>query len=447
MIRRQGVRIAISLLVLAATATCVDRDLASTDPSNPPGEGAATVEVRLDVADLGTSDGFDTTLVGFAHPPSVGRLVVADSGGFRSRTLLRFSTLGLQVFIGDTLHDPVEFSNGRFIVRLDSALSSVPSGAILSLYDAEQIFDARSATWTFAVDTPGVSTSWSVPGGVLGAPIASDTFAANAETDTVVVQGDTLVGALVLQLGAATDSLVHAWRDTLNPHPGLVLALEAATDLYLEVAIPALAMDVRYDLSADTTLPPDTILPSSHVPDVRTFIFDPPVPDPGTSLAVAGLPAARSYVEVRLPESLLVDGTLRPLLGSAINRAELWLTSRPLPAPLRSRRSIPVRTFVVTDDVRTFGPKTPLGAEIVEGRASVVPDSLPDGERFVVGLTSIVRLWASTPPDSTPLPIRFVIRADPEAIGLGNWTFAGSGQPGGPVLRIVFTPPTDFELP
>lgn len=275
MIRRRRVRLAIPVLALAVAASCVDRDLASTDPSDPPGEGASTLEVLLDVAAVGTSDWFDTTLVGFAQPPSVGRLLVADSGGFQSRTLLRFSRLSAQVFIGDTLHDPVEFLDGRFIVRLDSALSSVPSGAILSLYDVEQIFDARSANWTSAVDTPGTSMPWSVPGGALGTPIVSDTFAASAETDTVVVEGDTLVGVLVLPLGAATDSLVRAWGDTLNPHPGLVLALEAATDVFLEFAIPSLTMDARYDLSADTTLPPDTLLPSSQVPDARTFIFEP----------------------------------------------------------------------------------------------------------------------------------------------------------------------------
>jgi hypothetical protein len=105
-----------------------------------------------------------------------------------------------------------------------------------------------------------------------------------------------------------------------------------------------------------------------------------------------------------------------------------------------------VRTFTVADDVRIFGPKTPLRSEIAEGRATLFPDSLPDGESFVLGLTSALQAWASTPADSTPLPIRFVMVATPEAVDLGNWTFAGSGQAGAPVLRIVFTPRTAFEL-
>ncbi len=76
-----------------------------------------------------------------------------------------------------------------------------------------------------------------------------------------------------------------------------------------------------------------------------------------------------------------------------------------------------------------------------------MPDSLPDGARLRVALTSLVQSWAATPPDSTPLPVRFMVRAEPEVIGIGGWRFAGAGEPGEPRLRIIFTPPTTFELP
>lgn len=428
-------------LALFAGGACTDRDLTSTDPTNPPGQGARTLEVFVSAVDLGASAWFDTTLVGFAGASNLSPLLAADTAALQSRVLLRFVQLSGQVVIRDTVRDPLEFLDGRFVVRLDT-FSSVPSGGVLSVYDVEQPFDARSATWSFAVDTPAGSVAWSVPGGALGTPIASDTFAAGAPFDTVIVDGDTIVGALVLELGAATDSLLRAWGDTLNPHPGLVWAVETATDdVRLQFTLPSLLFDVRPDVS------PDTIVPSTRVPTVRTFIFDPPPPAAGEALVVGGLPAARSYFEVRPPDSLLVGDTLRPLRGSVISRAELVLTSRPPPAPYASRNGFALRAFRLADDVRVFGPKTPLAGEIADGLSVLLPDSVPDGEAFEVGLTSALQAWAATPPDSTPLPIRFMIATDPEPAGFGGWSFAGSGQPGAPVLRIVFTPPTEFELP
>lgn len=430
--------VALALLLLAG---CTDRDLTSTDPSNPPGQGAPTLEVFLTASDLADA-WFDTTLVGFARATDAVVHVVAQESNFRSRSLLRFPSFAQRAFINDTLRDAREFRDGRLVVRLDSTRSAVSAGGVLSLYDVETSFDARTATWTFAVDTPGGQVRWSAAGGALGTPIASDTFDANADADTVIVGTDTVVGALVLPLGAATDSLLRAWSDTLSPHPGLVLALETtAGDVRLEFPVPAIQYKVRPDVEVDT------VVSFTQLPLVRTFIFDPPLPDPGESLAVAGFPAARAYLEIRPPDSVVVDGVLTPLRGSSVNRAELWLTSRPPVAPFAAVRAFTTRTFGVVDDVRVFGPKTPLRGEVAEGRGTVSPDSLPDGARFEVGLTSLFDAWSAVPADSTPRPIRFAIRAEPEAVGVGRWAFAAAGQPGEPVLRIVFTPRTRFELP
>ena len=434
--------LALAALVLSG---CGDRDITSSDPSNPPGQGAGTLEVFLSASDFAAGDWFDTTLAGFARAADAASHVVAAESDFQSRSLLRFTTLAQRAFVNDTLREALGFFNGRFVIRLDTARSSLAGGGVLSLYDSETTFDARTATWTFAVDTPGMQVAWSVPGGALGTPIASDTFDLSVETDTVIVDADTLVGVLVLPLGAATDSLLRAWSDTLDRHPGLVLALETtAGDVRFGFPVPALQYDVRPDG------PVDTLIAFSQLPLIRTFIFDfsPPRPEPGDSLlALAGFPAARAYFDVRPPDSVVVDGALRPLRGSFIARAELQLTSRPLASPYASTRAIAVRTFLANDDVRVFGEKTPLGGAIPEGRATVEPDSLPDGERFTVGLTSLLARWADTPPDSVPEPLRFVLRADPEAVGVGNWTFAAAGRLGEPVLRIVFTPRTEFELP
>jgi hypothetical protein len=432
---------AAALALAAAAGACTDKDLAVTEPGRAPGTSAATREVFLRASDFGAGGWFDTTLVGFATPDAAAFLLAAEESGFRSRALLRFTSIPSQVAIGDTLREAREFVQARLLVRPDSARSSFPNGGVLSLYDAEQAFDALTATWTFAVDTPGGRVPWSQPGGALGAPIASAAFGPTAFRDTVVVDGDTILGFIVLPFGARSDSLLRAWGDTANPHPGLVLAVEAAGDARVEFLVPVLQYRIVPDVS------PDTSVRASTSPSAATFIFDPPLPEPGPRLGVGGLPAARAYVEVRLPDTVSVDGEQVRLRGVTVNRADLLLTSRPLDPPHALEREVTLRAFRVADDVRRFGPKTPLGAEVGEAVRRLAPDSLAEGATLRVPLTSLVQAWASTPPDSTPLPLRVVLRAEPEAAAIGRAAFAGAGEPGEPVLRIVFTPPTEFTLP
>lgn len=431
--------VARALVPALALAACADRELAVTDPSNAPGQGAATVEVFLPASEL---DGWlDTTFAGFARPADAGFAIVLDRPEMESRALLRFLRIAHTLTIEGEAHPPREFQDARLIVRLDSVRSSVPAAGTLRLYEVEQAFDLRTADWTFAVDTPGGRVPWSEPGSALGDVLASVDFDANADTDTAFVGADTLVGALVLELGANSDLLLKAMSDTLTTHPGLVLALEAMGDVRLEFLLPSLRYTVQFDVE------PDSALSFTASAFAQTFIFDPPVPDPGPNLALAGYPAARAYFQVEPPDSVTVDGERVALRGSLISRAELRLTSRPLPAPFTSSRAFNVLTFRVAADVREFGPKTPIGPLVPEGGGRVRADSLVDGDRFSVGLTSLWQEFARVPEDSVPPPIRFVIRADPEPVDIGNWTFAGTGEPGEPVLRIILTPRTRFELP
>lgn len=439
--RARGAAAFRSLLLSFALYGCTDKDVTSVDRSRPPGQAAATLEVFLSPADLPDTAWLDTTLMGFARPADATFVLLAREAEFQSRALFRFGLLPQRVSIRDTIRAARLFSDGRILLRLDSLRSSSPAPGVVRLYDVEGPFDPRTADWRFAVDTPGGQVMWSEAGGRLAALIASASFEPGAERDTVVIGPDTLVGVLAIELGAATDSLVRAWGDSANPHPGLVLALEASGDVRLEFSTPSL----RYSLHPD--IAPDTVVPIASAPAERTFIFDPPLPDPGLRLAVAGLPAARSYFQIALPDSVAVAGVRRALRGSTVSRAELWLTAERPEARFAAERPFTVGTFSVLDDVRRFGAKTPLGGELVEGRTRLVPDSLADGGRVSVAVTTLVQFWAATPSDSAPRPVRVALRAQPEAVAVGTWYFRGAAQPGAPVLRIVFTPRTEFLLP
>jgi len=58
-----------------------------------------------------------------------------------------------------------------------------------------------------------------------------------------------------------------------------------------------------------------------------------------------------------------------------------------------------------------------------------VAHGLPD-DRVTALAVSGADIWAGTPSDSTPRPVRFALRAQPEPVGVGTWYFRSAGQPG-----------------
>ncbi len=117
--------------------------------------------------------------------------------------------------------------------------------------------------------------------------------------------------------------------------------------------------------------------------------------------------------------------------------------------PFRAEQPFFSVAFRLVDDFRVFGPKTPVGDLIGASLSQVQPDSLSSGSTFSLDITRRVQEWAAIPADSTPPPVRLVIRSTDEATNFGYWEFgAADGDPAfAPFLRIVFTPATDFSLP
>jgi hypothetical protein len=229
------------------------------------------------------------------------------------------------------------------------------------------------------------------------------------------------------------DSLLTAWRSN-DGEQGVAFLVSADNDL--RVANIAIRMRA-------TLVEIDTVVSFLRSPRPSTFIFDPPQPDVGLPLRVAGLPANRYYFDFVLPETF--DGVL--LRGSTINLAELYFQPLPPPpAPFALELAIAGRAFTLLADPFRFGPGTPIGLSIAE--LVFNPDSLAAGEPIAFPITLFIQDWANSPPALSP-NLRFGVKAQPDGITIQYWQFgsAESGRLRQPQLRMLVTPPSRFVLP
>ncbi len=423
-------RCATALAILSVSlVACERQEILSVDPEDAPGTSAATLETLLSPSDIG--QWVDTVFPGFAGPRNSAFLLI-DGGSalLTSRGLFRFENVQDSVFGFDTTSAALRFDSARVVLSVDTLRTRLATGGtMLRLLALEQEWDVRTANWEFAVDSPGAQVPWlGGPGGSLGQQLG----------ETVV---DEEMDSIIFELGAASDSLIRAWNDTMLANPGLALVVGDSGRLALRV--PRL----RYAIVPE--IRPDTAFTLSSFA-VRTYIFDQnPPPVAAGRIRVGGVQGWRSFTEFVLPDSVPVTGGQAALRGATINKAELLLTSPGRPAPpFAAEQPFFLIAFRLVDDFRVFGPKTPVGLAITNSVGEVVPDSLDADPVLAIDITTRVRSWSGVPADSVPLPIRLVIRSTDEATDFGYWEFGGVRDPAvAPVLRIVFTPPTDFRLP
>ena len=397
----------------------------------PPGEGieepTATIEVSL------SADEFlrwrDTTFTGFALPTDVGFTLAAETDDLRARTLLRYGTVPDSVTV-DSVRlavDAYEDAELRFV--LDSAGSRVPEGGfLLRLRGLERGYDAEEVTWQQADE----AEPWATPGGDLGPELGS--------LDLTGVP-DSLVGdTLVVPVEGVSDSLLSDWASRDGGEGAALLVEGEGANLRLRSA--TLRFGVRPS-GRDTVVALD-IVPFLGTASPITFIYDPPQPDPGSGLRLGGLPASRYYLEFLPPDT--VDGVA--LTGGTINRAEIVF--RPLETPVQPFPFESAPTVSIVDlagDPFAVGPKTPIGGTLEDGTRTVAPDSLAAGVPVRFDFTSLMTRWAAAPDSFETFTV--AVRLQPDGQTLGFWDFGSVEAPAAlrPFVRIVLTPPSNFDVP
>ena len=420
------------LLAAGGVAAVVLGTSCTEDPiTGPPGEGiedpTPTVEVSL------SADDFlrwrDTTFAGFALPTDAGFTLVAETGGVRARTLLRYGNVPDSITI-DSVRSAVEtYEDAELRFVLDSAASRIPEGGFrLRLLGLERGYDAEEVTWQLAAE----GVPWATPGGDLGRELGSLDLTGAPDS----VFGDTLV----VPVAGVSDSLLSDWasRDG-GTGAGLVVEGEGS---HLRLRGATLRFGARPP-DRDTVVELD-VVPFLGTPSPITFIYDPPQPDVGSALRLGGLPAHRYYLEFLPPDT--VNGVA--LTGGTINRAEIVF--RPLgppPEPFRLESASTVSIVDLAGNPFTVGPKAPIGGALTGGTRTVTPDSLAAGAPVRFEFTTLMTRWAAAPDSFGTFTVG--VRYQPDAQTLGFWDFGSveASEELRPFVRIVLTPPPDFDIP
>jgi hypothetical protein len=245
-------------------------------------------------------------------------------------------------------------------------------------------------------------------------------------TGDSVVADDTVSHQLVLSLKLDSAAARYLAADSGT----VAYGLRIAADSFASIAIgkgslgPVLQWYLRVD-SAGTSV---ARTPGSLGVAFASFVHDPPPAPRDSTLAVGGVPSARSILRVAFPRSLR-DST-------QIIRATLFLL------PAVPARGAPADSFVV--EVRSvladFGAKSPIDPRL--GDTTVIHPGATD--TLAVEVTNLLQLWAA---DST-LPTTLMLRARAEVQSFGEVRFYPSiAQAFRPALEVTFVRRFPFGVP
>ena len=411
----------LAVLLLAAAGACTEEAIVVTGPDGP-GATIPTVEVSALASEL---PGWrDTTFLGYAEPATFGLKMLADRADLASRILGRFDIPDSVLTAGGEGAEIETFESAILRVVFDTTRSTFALPYLLELYSLTRSYDSLQATWTLARD----GDAWTTPGGDLGALLASTEF--DEPRDTAFVE-----------FIVPVDSLLQAWRAS-DGEPGFALvAFGDGADLAVS------EVSIRAEVTAvDQT---DTVTATSRSRAV-TFIYDPPQPDVGLGLRLAGLPSARIYLEFGVPEE--IGGV--PLDGATINHAELVFQPLAPPAPpFELARDLVIGGVEVDADPFEVGPKVPVGPPLSEPNANfaqfitVTPEELKAGVPLRINLTDLVGGFVRAGISGV---IRIALRPAPaDGQTFGFWEFGSveSTLALQPELLLLVTPRPGFDVP
>ncbi|HYK82939.1 MAG TPA: hypothetical protein VEU55_07320 [Gemmatimonadales bacterium] len=403
--------------------------VACTEQPTAPGQCPAYCPTRpLTLVDtlLATSITKDSAFRGYVLPNRATVLLGANLPGIvDSRPIWRFGTIGprLIVLSTDTTQGTIEHADSArlqfYITRRDTA----ERGLTLSVYRLPVTIDT---TTTFA-QLAGPFTDSLVRTVTLDSLLArparrdsvtGDTIHVDPVTgDSVVV--DTLKRMLVsLKLDSSEARYVAA--DTGKVAYGIRLSADSLASVLF--GKDNFGATLQWYLVADSVgVPVKRTAPSLRGTTVATFVFSPPAAPLDSTLAVGGVPAARSVLRVALS---------RPLRDSVqFVRATLLLV------PAVAARGTRADSFLV--QARTvysdFGAKSPVVVDLAHTDSALIHIGATDTVR--IEITNLLQLWQS----DTTKPTTIVLSAKPEGSDFAEIRFYPSVAAAfRPAIRLTY---------
>ena len=422
------------LAALLVTLGCGDLTPTSTDSSLLP-VVPTTVEVRLPYSVFGADL---QAIGGFGKEADLNTSLVAGEhqGVLNARAWARFAQFPTSASVADSngvvvTDTMLTYVGGRVTAFIDTTTAVYGEPPVLAAAALTEAWDPRSVTWMNAVDSVADVQPWSAPGG--GAMNMLDAVVWDpAEGDTVVFTVDS--------------AAVNAWADTTDGSRGLLISTGDA-GVRLEFSLLSLNLDIRPSANRDT------LLQRTIGVTARSFIYDPPPPDPQGEIRIGGTPSWRSMFRIALPDTLrgpeeLCDAVGCPfeLRAESVNFAALVLSSATSPPGFQpdDTLALDARAALSPDNL----PKSPLGGSLLAtsfvglAGASVPPEFFgddPEGE-LTVGITGFVQdLLRGETLAGDPAPTAISMLSVFEPLSLDLMTFAGPGDEREPFLRVILT--------
>ncbi|HEY6157525.1 MAG TPA: hypothetical protein VIV88_08710 [Gemmatimonadales bacterium] len=362
----------------------------------------------------------DSSFRGYVTALHAPQLLVADLPGFvDGRAILRFNGFGQRYLVAAADTGTIL---GADSARLQLTLARRDTGAhnlSIAFYRLPITIDS---TTTFA-DLAGPFTDSLVRrvniDTLLARPGRKDTITG----DSAVV--DTVNHVVVLQLKFDTAAARYVGTDSGT----VAYGIRVSADSLASIAITRSTLAWQWYLRVDSAGTPVARKPS-QLGAFATFVFDPPLPPTDSTLAVGGVPSARSILRVAFPRFIRDS--------SQIIRATLTLVPA---APVQGAPSdsFVVEAHTVFTDV---GAKSPIIVDATRTDTTRVHTGMSDTVQIEV--TNLLQFWASDTTRATTL----VLRAQQEATSFSQIRFYPSAaQAFRPALQITFVRRFPFGAP
>ena len=408
------------LAIVVWVAACVERVAApGACPAYCPSQHLTLLDTLL-VTNISKDSAYRGYVV--AHQSSV--MLVADTP-VDSRAIFQFSSYGPRI----TLR-----SNGDTTTGAITALDSAQLRFYVTRRDtANHNLTVRIYGLPVPIDT--LTTFAALAGPFAAAPLRrvnlDSLFARAGHKDSVAgdsVQADTVNHRL----------LVFLHLDSAQAHYVVADTGRLAFGVRVSAGAPVSAALGKSDLGPQFT--PSVMLDSVGTPVTRalpargatvtTFVFNPPARPLDSTLAVGGVPAARSILRVALPRAIR-DST-------QVMRATLVLL------PAVAAQGVPADSFVVEAHtvLTDFGAKSPIAVDLTRTDTAVIHIGATDTTQ--IEITNLIQFWQSDTTQVTSL----VLTAKPEVTDLAEIRFYPSRAAAfRPAIRLTYVPRYPFGKP
>ncbi len=407
-----------------AVAACVER---MTAPGKCP-EFCPSGQITVVDTILRTSISKDSAFRGYVPPHHAPVLLAADlPGQVDSRVVFRLAALGVRLPIktNDTTTGAILGADSArlqlYITRRDTAARNLT----LRLYRLPLTLDSVTA---FA-DLAGPFTDSVLHTVHVDSLLAKPGRIDPATGDSIVV--DTTNDRLQLLLKLDTVQARYVVADSGKVAYGIRVSADSLASIALGKG--DLGSLLTWYVTADSLgTPAKPPVPPRRAASFESFVFEPPLPPLDSTLAVGGVPSARSILRVGLPRAICDS--------SQIVRATLIL----VPDSTAPPRGAPADSFVIEAHavLADFGAKSPIAVDRARTDTALIRIGATDTVRIEV--TNLLQFWAS----DTLAPAVIVLRAQQEAGGFAEIRFHSSANSAfRPALRVTYAPRFPFGKP